>query len=301
MRIGRLGTWRLPFTTTTPAVSLIRSCTRTRSRLISHSTVRKAAGRRCKRRRFTNAEPIFPRSTAMRLLAKRAPWVMRSRISVTRRAAIPDSRSGASRRSYSQSSANAAVNVMRQSRFLSKQRGRKPTDNEVAVLVRESRADKLAEISTQELRAKAAGSADSGRREGACLGRARRRRPTLSVASSSSSLDYAKDHIFERVSVAQDHELLTEALRHGRGRIRLNELKGELSVQESAGRVLRSGREIATETSLERDARNDCHRQPRTGRLRAARRCSYVLSSQTVCAPNRSMPWNSFSDRATWR
>src|SRR6202043_961688 len=32
-----------------------------------------------------------------------------------------------------------------------------------------------------------------------------------------------------------------------------NELKGELSVQESAGRVLRSGREIATETSLERE------------------------------------------------
>ena len=41
--------------------------------------------------------------------------------------------------------------------------------------------------------------------------------------------------------------------RHGRGRIRLNELKGELSVQESAGQVLRSGREIATETSLERE------------------------------------------------
>jgi ATP-dependent exoDNAse (exonuclease V) alpha subunit len=75
----------------------------------------------------------------------------------------------------------------------------------------------------------------------------------LSVASSAPSLDYAKDHIFERVSVVQDHELLTEALRHGRGRIRLGELKGELSVQESAGRVLRSRREVATKTSLERE------------------------------------------------
>ena len=77
--------------------------------------------------------------------------------------------------------------------------------------------------------------------------------PASSVASSAPSLEHAKDHIFERVSVAQDHELLTEALRHGRGRIRLDELKGELSVQESAGQVLRSGREIATEASLERE------------------------------------------------
>ncbi len=34
------------------------------------------------------------------------------------------------------------------------QHGRSPTDNEVAVLVRESRADKLIEISTHELRMK---------------------------------------------------------------------------------------------------------------------------------------------------
>jgi conjugative relaxase-like TrwC/TraI family protein len=132
------------------------------------------------------------------------------------------------------------------------QQGRKPTDNEIAVLVRESRADKLAEISTQELREKQRARLTPDEKK--ALVRARSMQaPTLSVASSSSSLDYAKDHIFERVSVAQDHELLTEALRHGRGRIRLNELKGELSVQESAGRVLRSGREIATETSLERE------------------------------------------------
>jgi conjugative relaxase-like TrwC/TraI family protein len=132
------------------------------------------------------------------------------------------------------------------------QRGRKPTDNEVAVLVRESRADKLAEISTRELREKQHARLTPDE-EKAIVGTHSMQVPTLSVASSSSSLDYAKDHIFERVSVAQDHELLTEALRHGRGRIRLVELKGELSVQESAGRVLRSGREIATETSLERE------------------------------------------------
>jgi len=121
------------------------------------------------------------------------------------------------------------------------------------VLVRESRADKLIEISTRELRAK------------------QRARLTLAdetvltqiqgdqypfrppMDSSSLSLEHAKSHIFERVSVALDHTLLAEALRHGRGRIRLRHLKGELGGQESAGRILRSGREVATETSLERE------------------------------------------------
>ena len=48
----------------------------------------------------------------------------------------------------------------------------------------------------------------------------------LTPASAEPSLRHAQDHVFERVSVARDHELLTEALRHGRGRIRIDELKG---------------------------------------------------------------------------
>jgi len=134
------------------------------------------------------------------------------------------------------------------------QHGRKPTNNEIAVLVRESRADKLTEISTRELRQKQG--ARLSRDEEKILARMRSEARSIVVptmSSSAASLEHAKDHIFERVSVAQDHELLTEALRHGRGRIRLSELKGELGVQESAGRVLRSGREVATETTLERE------------------------------------------------
>ena len=59
--------------------------------------------------------------------------------------------------------------------------------------------------------------------------------------------------MFERVSVARDHEVLTEALRHGRGRIGLDERKHALSFQESAGRVFRHGGEIATAGSLRRE------------------------------------------------
>jgi conjugative relaxase-like TrwC/TraI family protein len=131
--------------------------------------------------------------------------------------------------------------------------GRKPTDNETAVLVRESRADKLTEISTRELRQKQRSRLARNEEEILARTRSDRYRMTPMVDSSAPSLDHAKDHIFERVSVARDHELLTEALRHGRGRIRLAELKGEMSVQESAARILRSGHEVATAVSLERE------------------------------------------------
>ena len=131
--------------------------------------------------------------------------------------------------------------------------GRQPTDNEVAVLVRGSRADKLPEISTGELRYKqrARLTAEDER----VLSAVSNSRAVIGPAAEPSkpALEHAKGHIFERLSVAADHEVLTEALRHGRGRIRLENLKGELALQEAAGRILRDGREIATEESLERE------------------------------------------------
>ena len=75
----------------------------------------------------------------------------------------------------------------------------------------------------------------------------------LEPESAVPSLDYAKQHVFERVSVALDHELLTEALRHGRGRIDLADLKGEFSLEESNGRILQAGKEVATRESLDRE------------------------------------------------
>ena len=138
-------------------------------------------------------------------------------------------------------------------------KGRGPTDNEVAVLVRESRADKLLEISTAEVRQRqmALLSPEETQtlthlRENAlkgCKGH------TVARESASPSLLYAQEHIFERVSVAHDHELLTEALRHGRGRIGIEEVKGMLQLEELSGQVLRAGHEIATRDSLNRERR----------------------------------------------
>ena len=131
--------------------------------------------------------------------------------------------------------------------------GRRPTDNEVAVLVRETRADKLTEISTRDLRAKQQARLASNEQQLLASARCYARLAPVALDSSAPSLEHAKEHTFERVSVAPDYEVLTEALRHGRGRIPLASLKGELALQESAGTVLRSGKEIATAESLERE------------------------------------------------
>lgn len=95
--------------------------------------------------------------------------------------------------------------------------GRKPSDNEVAVPVRESRADKPVEISTEELRARQR--ARLTPEEARTLPELRPVRHAAAIPSSSAhpSFEYAKEDVFERVSVSRDHEILAEALRHGRG------------------------------------------------------------------------------------
>ena len=55
------------------------------------------------------------------------------------------------------------------------------------------------------------------------------------------SLQHAKDHLFERRSVVYDHELLTEALRYGRGRVDLGQLRGALEIEKSQGTVVHAG------------------------------------------------------------
>ena len=135
--------------------------------------------------------------------------------------------------------------------------GRPPTDNEVAILVRESRADKLLEISTAEVRERQNARLTPEEAQtitsvqenalGAPNGYAESRE------HASPSLLYAQEHIFERLSVARDHEVLTEALRHGRGRIALEDTKGLLQLEEVSGQVIRAGDELATRESLDRE------------------------------------------------
>jgi conjugative relaxase-like TrwC/TraI family protein len=156
---------------------------------------------------------------------------------------------------YSQRSAqrDAAIEEFRE------QHGRKPTDNEVAVLVRESRADKLTEIATEQVRRQQqarlspAESQALDHLRGSSLEQCRNRRHELSLAADS--LQHAKDHLFERRSVVYDHELLTEALRYGRGRVDLGQLRGALEIEKSQGAVIHAGDRLATHESLDREQR----------------------------------------------
>ena len=101
--------------------------------------------------------------------------------------------------------------------------GRKPTNNEVAVLVRETRADKLAEIATEKVREQQQTRLAPEERSALQLIRAesmeRAPRNTGVPSLTIESLQYAREHLFERSSVVRDYELLSEALRHGRGQI----------------------------------------------------------------------------------
>jgi conjugative relaxase-like TrwC/TraI family protein len=140
-----------------------------------------------------------------------------------------------------------------------RQSGRKPTDNEVAVLVRESRADKLAEISTEQMRRQ-----QRARLSLEELQSVERLRNSLleqgwkvshGLTHAETALQYAKDHLFERRSVVLDHELLTEALRYGRGQIDLGRLQGALEVEKSQGSLIHAGNRLTTRDSLEREQR----------------------------------------------
>lgn len=156
---------------------------------------------------------------------------------------------------YSQRSAqrDAAIHEF------TKQNGRRPTDNEVAVLVRETRPDKLAEIATEQVRHQQLARSSPGelqRLEGLrenSLGHTRGL--SNEVSTASDSLLFAREHLFERCSVVYEHELLTEALRHGRGQIDLSQLRGVLEVEKSQGAFIHSGDRLATKESLEREQR----------------------------------------------
>lgn len=131
--------------------------------------------------------------------------------------------------------------------------GRPPTDREVAVLVRESRADKLIEISTEWLRVRQHERLTPEEIQKLSELRKMISPRIISAQAPERSLEYAKNHIFERVSVSADYDILTEALRHGRGQITHADLKGALSFQEASAKILRNGNNVATHEALDRE------------------------------------------------
>ena len=135
--------------------------------------------------------------------------------------------------------------------------GRQPRDNEVAVLVRESRPDKLHEISSAEVHRLQIDRISSQEHTNLLDLRERsiERSQTFGpeIAPALQSLQHAEEHLFERKTVSKDHELMTEALRHGRGKLNLGDLRGSYEFEVSQGKLLQVGGYVATQTSLQRE------------------------------------------------
>src|ERR1700761_2864948 len=138
-----------------------------------------------------------------------------------------------------------------------KTEGRQPTDNEVAVLVRDTRPDKLHEISTAEVHARQLGRLSLEEHtslvnlKDAAIAQSHSR--SIEHDSAANALNHAEQHLFERKTVAKDHELFTEALRHSRGEVDLEALRGTYEFEVSRGTYLQTGGNVATEYSLERE------------------------------------------------
>lgn len=156
---------------------------------------------------------------------------------------------------YSQRSAQRDAAIVQ----FTRKNGRKPTDNEVAVIVRESRAEKLIEISTEQVRQKQLERLSPAEAHTLESLRASQLDRTIDRAWANTpeveALSHAKEHLFERNSVVSAHELLTEALRYGRGEVDLGRLQGVLQAEQAQGTILGVGERLATRDSLEREQR----------------------------------------------
>jgi conjugative relaxase-like TrwC/TraI family protein len=118
------------------------------------------------------------------------------------------------------------------------EKGRKPTKREIEILVRESREDKLTEVSTPEVRARqrAELSAAEADRLNTLVNRARAQLPReqWSHGQAQSILDAALRHVFERKSVAREGTVLSAALELHPDFFRWRELRSALETHPDA-------------------------------------------------------------------
>lgn len=133
--------------------------------------------------------------------------------------------------------------------------GRLPSDKEIAQLVRDSRPEKLIAVTTAQVKER-----QRARMTPEETKQLRQLRQTALGAAvdkdflpADPSLQYAADHIFERLSVSKNTDLYTEALCHGRGKIELSALKTALAYQVKTGAMFTDAGEVATKESLARE------------------------------------------------
>jgi len=117
-------------------------------------------------------------------------------------------------------------------------KGRKPTNREVAVLVRESRQDKLTEITTSEVRATQRAELDPNElralEELVRAAKAQAPRQQWSHGNAQTVLEAALRHVYERSSVAREGEVLGAALELHPDFYRWRELRNVLEIHPDA-------------------------------------------------------------------
>jgi conjugative relaxase-like TrwC/TraI family protein len=128
--------------------------------------------------------------------------------------------------------AKRRAEIEREIQRFQEKRGREPSAAEIAQITRETRSMKLSEISTPAVRARQlAQLTNREQRELEAL-KERAVANTRSVKPydrENEALQASVDHLFERKSVAKEHEILAEALNQGLGVIELDTLKQALA------------------------------------------------------------------------
>ena len=153
MAIARQATSSWRSIITTPVGNLIPKSTRTRSPPTLPMTARKGVGRHYRHRAFTNGAyltEVYGNCLAREV--RSLGYEIENRREAKGRDCGFEIQgvSAALLRKYSQRSRQRDEAI----RQFVERNGRQPSDREIAVLVRETRAEKLAEISTQEVRAR---------------------------------------------------------------------------------------------------------------------------------------------------
>ncbi len=136
--------------------------------------------------------------------------------------------------------------------------GREPTTGDVAQITRKTRSAKLSEISTPAVRHQQLGQLAATEREALSALKEQARANVRSAKPGgveAEALQTGVDHLFERHSVAKEHEILAEALNQALGAVDLEMLKSGLAgggagvVRLTSDTALRS--ECATQRGLQ--------------------------------------------------
>lgn len=149
---------------------------------------------------------------------------------------------------FSKRSSERDVAVLDQEKKL----GRKLTKNEISVVVHKTRSPKLREMTPENVRAFQLKQMTPEEIDLLQKLKAQAKHPLPSSpdqAAEKLALDFAVEHAFERASVVPEEELLSLALLHGRGKLRLDLLKEGL---KDAHFVRHNGK-ISTKSILKQD------------------------------------------------